>query len=172
MVNTWFTWPGDDVTVNKVTADRFTTDGETAGKVWSCVNKFRIQKDFSSGYANFGYPDGKVVSYLVCKVSVIIRWWLITPRHAKLCEQLGKWPVAILTGHWLHSAWSQTRGYILMWTNFIIPGLLHIICNLLLFLKSCILILWVSILFYKPSRELMIVKNGGFAVKCPKMKTV
>ena len=34
MVVTWFTWPGDDVTVNNVdsTVDRFAVDGEAAGK--------------------------------------------------------------------------------------------------------------------------------------------
>ena len=34
MVNTWFMWPCDDVTVNntEATADRFATDVEAAGK--------------------------------------------------------------------------------------------------------------------------------------------
>ena len=34
MVNMWFTWPRDDVTVNntEATVDRFAADGEAAGK--------------------------------------------------------------------------------------------------------------------------------------------
>ena len=115
MVNTWFTWPCDDATVNntEATVHRVAADGEAVGKCLTiCVNKFRIQRAISSGYANFGYPDGKVVSYLFCKVSAIIWSWLIRPYHSKMGEQLGKWPVAILTGHWPHFTWSQTRGYI------------------------------------------------------------
>ena len=94
---------------------RWRSGQEVSDHVWINSGSRRTS---SSGYANFEYPDGKVASYLVCKVSVIIRSWLITPRHAKLCEQLGKWPVAILTGHWLHFAWSRTKGYILMWAKF------------------------------------------------------
>ena len=82
-----------------------------------CVNKFRIQKDISSGYATFGYPAGMVWTYLVCKVSLVVRSWLITPRHAKLCELVGKWPSAILTGQWIRRT-EADRGDILNWSQF------------------------------------------------------
>ena len=39
----------------------------------------------------------------------------ICPFHAKLCDSVGKWPVAILTGHILHFTWSRTRRYLFMW---------------------------------------------------------
>ena len=43
----------------EATVGRFAADGEAAVKCLTMdVNKFRIQKDISSGYADFGYPDG------------------------------------------------------------------------------------------------------------------
>ena len=72
----------------------------------------------SDGYAIFWYPDGKVGSCLFCKVSVVTRSWWLTPQHAKLCEPVGKWPAAILTGPWIRRTESGTRIYILNWTQF------------------------------------------------------
>ena len=86
--------------------------------VWPCVNKFRIQEDISSGYATFGYPAGMVWSYLVCKVSLVVRSRLITPRHAKLCELVGKWLAAILTGQWIRRTEPRSSRYILNWSQF------------------------------------------------------
>ena len=107
-------WPSDDVTVNvESTVDRFAVDGEAAGKCVTVCEQIQIQKDISSGYATFGYQVGKVGSYLVCKVILVDRSWLITPRHAKLCELVGKWPVAILSGQWIRRTEPWSGRYIL-----------------------------------------------------------
>ena len=144
------------------------------GSVWPCVNKFRIQKDISSGYATFGYPAGMVWSYLVCKVSLVVQSWLITPRHAKLCELVGKWPAAILTGQWIRRTEPRSRRYILNWSQFhdagviactslsiSLSGKLHwsIFCDCPVFLN------W---LWFYGSR----FQNGGYACKFPKMEIV
>ena len=124
---TWFTWPCDDVTVNDVEAgvDRSPLEAKQPGSGCLCVNKFRTQKDISSGYATFRYPGGKVGSYFVCKVSVVIRSWLIIPRHAKFRELEGKWPVFWLGGDM--AALNLDRGYV-FWiqANCTLPGLLHV----------------------------------------------
>ena len=43
---------------------------------------------------------------------------LITPRHAKLCELVGKWPAAILTGQWLRRTEPWSGRCILNWSQF------------------------------------------------------
>ena len=133
------------------------------------VNKFRIQKDIFSGYATFWYPDGKVGSYLFCKVSVVTRSWELTPHHAKLCEPVGKWPAAILTGPWIRHTESGSRRYILNWTQFHDSAVIAR-CSLL---TRCSEVFWVTALFlnwlwFNGSR----FQNGGFVRKFPKMKTV
>ena len=80
-----------------------------------------------AGYDVIAYQVGKFGSYLVCKVSLVVRSWLITPRHAKLCELVGKWPAAILTGQWIRRTEPWSGRYIWTEVNFMMPGLLHIL---------------------------------------------
>ena len=81
---------------------------------WPRLNKFQIQKTFPLDM-QFLDTQSKVGSYLVCKVTVVIPSILTCPFHVKLCDSVGKWPVAILTGHILHFTWSRTRWYLLIW---------------------------------------------------------
>ena len=62
-----------------------------AGRVW--INPR------SKGYFQWAYicwiPIWQGGAYFICKITVVIGSWLITPHHAKLCEALWKWPIAI-----------------------------------------------------------------------------
>ena len=64
---------------------------------------------------------------LVCKVSLVVRSWLLTPRHAKLCELVGK-------GRWSFWQGSEFAALNLDWgdifwteVNFTMPGLVHVL---------------------------------------------
>ena len=77
----------------------------------------------------------RIQDTVVCNVRLVVRSWLITPRHAKLCELVGKRPAAILTGQWIRRTEPRSKRYILNWSQFHNDGV--IACtSLLIFLSG------------------------------------
>ena len=111
---------------------------ESAMHLWYANPTNGLFKDAYSTRCNFLITiwQGRIILGLQsnCGHPIMIN---TTPYHAKLRDPVGKWSVTVLTGHWLHSTWSQTRGYLLMWATF------HNACNSSphVLSKSCTLIL-------------------------------
>ena len=148
---------------------RWRSGREVSDRVW--INP--DPEGYFQWICSFWIPSGKVGSYLVCKVSLVVRSWLITPRHAKLCELAGKWPVAILTGHWIRRTEPWSGRYILNWSQF--HDARVIACtSLLIYLSGKLhgsifrLLCFLNWLWFYGSR----FRNGSFASKFPKMKIV
>ena len=110
MVITWFTWPVDDVTVNKVesTVDRFAGDGEAAGKCLTVCEYIPDPDGYFKRICNFWIPSwqGGIILGLQSKFDRPIMINNPTP-CAKLCELVGIWPAAIFDRAVNSPHWSQ-----------------------------------------------------------------